>query len=88
MTITDEMVEIAKKAMDARVAFIHLSPSGLGTSGFVDNDAIRAALTAVAPMLIARGMREAAKIVLPMDDWGTTEISDTILARAQELDPR
>jgi hypothetical protein len=82
MTITEEMVEKAKKAMDARVSFIHLSPSGLGTSGFVDSDAIRAALEAVEPMLIAQGMREAAVLALGSNPH------TAILARVQEIDPQ
>jgi hypothetical protein len=67
MTITDEMVKIAAKAYDIRG--YHLAE-------------LRAALEAVAPMLIAQLMRDAANGTLD------EETIRTIAARAQELDPK
>jgi len=57
---------------------------------------MRAALEAVAPALIAQGMREAATVVLTLPpkgepEWAYNQINracDAILARAQELDPK
>jgi hypothetical protein len=81
--ITDEMVEIA---------FTAYWQSGVDEM----RHAIRAALEAVAPMLIAQGMREAATIVLTLPPKGEPEFAhhqinracDAILDRAQELDPK
>lgn len=71
MIITDEMVGIAENAYD-KVGTFH---TGCETS------ALRAALEAVAPMLIAQLMRDAANGTLD------EETIRTIAARARELDP-
>ena len=73
MTITDEMVGIAENAYDNAIDETHEACHA---------PAIRAALEAVAPMLIAQGMREAADIV--QRGYPVKEL----LARAQELDPK
>ncbi|RPJ17048.1 MAG: hypothetical protein EHM33_33325 [Chloroflexi bacterium] len=68
--ITDEMVEKALEA--AEDAYPESKRSDM-----------RAALEAVAPLLIAQGLREAAEIATEeFDPWRF------ILARAQELDPK
>jgi len=69
MTITDEMVEKAYEAYDYK-------------EGRSFRDALRGALEAVAPMLIAQGMREAFAIAIDHEDL------NAILERAQELDPK
>ena len=52
---------------------------------FAGKDHMRAAIEAIAPMLIAQGMREAAEISANEEvHW----IAEEILARAQELDPK
>jgi hypothetical protein len=78
---------------------------GLALSAFYDKglppdaqitERLRAALEAVAPMLIAQGLREAATVVLTLPPKGGPEFAyhqinracDAILARAQELDPQ
>jgi hypothetical protein len=65
--ITDEMVVKAWNTMMA--------------CSYQGAPAMRAALEAVAPMLIAQGMREAAGMMEGMSVF-------TILARAQEIDPQ
>jgi hypothetical protein len=76
MTITDEIV---KKAEDAYDSF------GDPEAPACDPPSMRAALEAVAPMLIAQGMREAADVCDA--NWIDEEYAKRrILARAQELD--
>ena len=76
MTVTDKMIGIACKAYV-------LHPD----SSLANYYRMQAALEAVAPMLIAQGMREAAGIC---GGWGESgdEISVAILRRAQEIDPK
>ncbi|RPJ29577.1 MAG: hypothetical protein EHM33_00485 [Chloroflexi bacterium] len=84
--ITDEMVEKALEA--AEDAYPESKRSDM-----------RAALEAVAPLLIAQGMREAASVARDkasyLNNMGWQSQCDsvvdtmyTILARAQELDPK
>jgi len=70
MTITDELVEKARGA---------LLNAAHNQGGIIN---MRAALEAVAPALIAQGMREAFAIALDHEDL------NAILDRAQEIDPK
>ncbi|RPJ19482.1 MAG: hypothetical protein EHM33_30195 [Chloroflexi bacterium] len=74
MIITDEMLSNA-------LAAYWRENDGTGQHSI----AMRAALEAIAPMLIARGMQEAAEVA---NDWEVGGSSVRILARAQELDPQ
>lgn len=56
--ITDEMVEAAAKAWSLNVK----EASDRGLSHFLIADAVRAALTAVLPMIRAEALEEAAKV--------------------------
>ena len=82
MTITNEMVEKAASAYLAVRDYESYNPC------------IRAALEAVAPMLIAQGMREAAGIaqskcgVIDATFKAPLRVAEYIRARAQELDPQ
>jgi hypothetical protein len=75
--ITDEMVEKAEAAASDLWTYATEEPSG--------TDAMRAALEAVAPLLIAQGLREAADLLV--EDYYPAG-RRRILARAQELDPK
>ena len=68
MTITDEMVEKAASAYLAVRDYESYNPC------------MRAALEAVAPMLIAQGMRKAVNLM------GNHFTEEEIIARAQELE--
>jgi hypothetical protein len=74
MTITDKMVEKAQMAIQEEHNMDGWPPI-----------VVRGMLEAVAPMLIAQGMREAAEISANEEvHW----IAELILARAQEIDPK
>jgi len=84
--ITNEMVEKANRAITDADAY---------SKDFLSVTGMRAALEAVAPMLIAQGMREAAETLttyMPSHHAASNRIlaraRDHILARAQELDPK
>lgn len=92
MIITDEMVERAARAIvESGSGWFRHMPDGTQVPIPTDEtwqgsakDA-RAALEAVAPMLIAQGMTEAAFIAYCE---GQIVTGDRIRARAQELDPK
>jgi hypothetical protein len=74
MIITDEMV---KEALKAELAACVVDGQ------YTTIETMRAALEAVAPMLIAQGLREAVNIL-----GEQTFSTQRILARAQELDQK
>ena len=82
--MTEELEEIHNSAFYAAI-----------DAGKSAREGMRAALEAVAPMLIAQGMREAAETLttyMPSHHAASNRIlaraRDHILARAQELDPK
>jgi len=76
--ITDEMVE------KARMAYVEAEPF---MSGSWKSGCLRAALEAVAPMLIAQGMRKMANALHHIDD-SPALMKAIDAAIAQELDPK
>jgi len=74
--ITDEMLKLAEAAYDNNIDDL---------TDACDLDSMRLALEAVAPMLIAQGMVDAA--FMAYCD-GHTPTGDRIRARAQEIDPQ
>jgi len=89
MVITDEMMKKANRAITDADAY---------SKDFISETGIRAALEAVAPMLIAQGMREAAEMLpggvlayfdgIEVKNRHCNPDAEAILARAQELDPK
>jgi len=97
MTITDEMVEkVAKTFSNNEMPCDWLEMTDEGRRSFLEP--ARAALEAVAPMLIAQGMREAAEMLpggvlayfdgIEVKNRHCNPDAEAILARAQELDPK
>jgi hypothetical protein len=81
--ITDEVVEKAQLAYYGTGYDHSGNENHLVQNTYSPSISMRAALEAVAPQLIAQGMREAAQLCIwaPMTERH-------ILARAQELDPK
>jgi hypothetical protein len=84
-SVSEELVEIAAKAMWGDHWRMTWEKANDQDRKAWMEDA-RAALGAVAPMLIAAGMREAASMMSGAQDMLVQHFQRDILARAQELD--